>query len=152
MKKSILSLSIFFILLACQKEEETPDFSFLSGVYQGGSQNIAKYCTGYGLRMVVYDKNTVLVFAQCGGGRFEGYHIEQGRSDSIKIGNNGYYYYVKINYSLVDDKTGKEVGYFQRDSDITPPNVSIWFFRSPLLVSTTKDSLYDYVGNLTVLR
>ena len=150
MKKLILSLSIFFILLACQKEEETPDFSFLSGVYQG-LYNI-KYCQGYGLRMVVYDKNTVLIFTpQCVGGRFEGYHIEQGRSDSIKIENNGYYYKIKIDYSLVDDKTGKEVGYFDLYPSINSTQ-GLWSFTSPLLVSTTKDSLFDYAGNITVLR
>ncbi len=150
-KKIIIFIGLIFIL-SCK--EESPDYSFLDGEYEGNSQLsiLGKYCYGTFLKMNIVDNNTAYFYTYCDVGayyskkigytpvKFEGYHVGKSRVDSIM--NRGFKN--KVDLSLIDNKTDKEVGYFFRDR-FAPSLIS---FISPLLVSTQKDSLFDYAGSL----
>jgi hypothetical protein len=148
--KIFVILCLLYGVCACQKEEKI-DYSFLEGFYQGNSwlNNVANYCRGNNLKLNVSNGNEVFMYAECTSqgilSKFEGYYIGPSRVDSATFKSNGIIYKAKVTYSIVDGKTNKEVGYFRKDES-QPPSGSWWWFQATLLVSTQKDSLFNYAG------
>ena len=153
MKKLILYLLCLTYGLGACMQEPTLDFSPLSGIYEG--YVAANYCTGNPLTINISNKNRVVLYAQqCynKSAKFEGYHIEKSKSDSAIVNYFSSKFKIQVAYTLIEDKTGEEVGYFKKDPFPAPlGEVWIWFYGNQL-ISTGKDTLFACASRATIKK